>query len=168
MAKVWIVLVILVHGSISCSTGNQTAPSLPASTPEPVPVAISLKQVVDAFNAAGLPMHKQVVYDERTDPNELLGRPGRYVEKMNFTDKRIKEKFKPLNKEMEAANLNCSIEIFKERADAETRHQYLEAIGKPSGMFDSYKFLHKNVLVRIDLKLIPLEADEYKRVLESL
>lgn len=151
------ILFILLLSFVTCSTPQSTAPSMPASTPEPTPVPISLKQVVDAFNTANLPMTGQVVFDERTDPNELLGRPGRYVEKMNFTDKRIKDK-----------RDNCSIEVFKNPEDALTRHQYLEGVGRSAAMFDSYRFLHKNILVRIDLKLVPSEAEEYKRVLETL
>lgn len=151
-----------------CSGPQQTAPSLPATTPGPVPVPISLKQVVEAFNAANLPIGRSVIYNERTDPNELLGRPGRYVEKMNFTDKRIKGNGKSDLKELKDTDLNCSIEIFKNPEDAQNRHQYLENLGRPAAMFDSYKFLHKNILVRIDLKLIPSEADEYKRILGSL
>lgn len=141
----------------ACSR-SQTAPSVPPSTPEPVPVAISLMQVVEVFNNANLPMDKAVVYDERTDPNSLLGRPGRYVEKMNFTDTRVKDKNRR----------ECSIEIFTNEADAKNRFEYLETIGRSGAMFDSYKFLHKNVLVRVDLKLVPSEADEYKKALESL
>lgn len=141
----------------ACYGPQSTAPSMPATTPSPVSVPISLKQVVFAFKAVNLPMTAETIFDERTDPNGLLGRPGRYVEKMNFTDKRIKEK-----------RNHCSIEIFQNYEDALNRYQYVEVIGRTDGMLDSYKFLHKNVLVRINLDLIPSEADEYKRILETL
>lgn len=127
----------------------------PQTVPVTPPPQISLKQVVDVF--AHLPVKDAVIYDERTDPNGLLGRPGRYVEKMNFSDARLPEK-RP----------ECSIEVFNSFEDAKLRKEYIEAIGKASSPMDSYYFLHRNVLVRIDLKLIPSEAEEYKKALESL
>jgi hypothetical protein len=168
MKRLALVVYLFLLGG--CSSDPQMAPSVPASSPAPVPVAISLKQVADAFDAAGLPIGETVVYDERSDPNGLLGRPGRYVEKMNFTDKRIKPpSFVPSNKaDREAALLNCSIEIFKNLDDAQNRHDYLANLGRASGIFDTYRYLHKNVLVRIDLKLIPSEAEEYRRALETI
>lgn len=146
---------LLLAALFSACTASQTAPSLPASTPKPVPVAISLKQVVRAFEK--LPVTKAIVYDETTDPNGLLGRPGQYVEKMNFIDSRDKDK-----------KHDCSIEIFRNTEDAQTRKTYLDAIGKSSSMFASYSYLHKNVLVRISFGVLPTDAEAYRQALESI
>lgn len=141
---------------VACSP-KATAPSLPASTPEPVPVAISLMQVVEAFDKSQLPMTKATIYDETTDPNGLLGRPNRYVEKMNFFDERDKIR-----------KHECSIEIFRNAEDAKARHDYLVTIGKASSLFATYPYLHKNVLVRISFGVLPKDADVYRLALSDL
>lgn len=111
--------------------------------------------VVEAFEP--LPMKNAVIYDERTDPNHLLGRPGGYTDKMNFTDARITEK-----------RDFCTIEVFANNADALRRKTYTEQIGNTAPMFSSYYFLHRNVLVRIDKQLPPSDAEAYRIALESL
>lgn len=116
---------------------------------------LTLMNVVEAFEP--LPVKNAVIYDERTDPNHLLGRPGGYIEKMNFTDERITEK-----------RDFCTIEVFANNADALKRKVYTEQIGDSAPMFSSYYFLHRNVLVRIDKQLPPSDAEAYKIALESL
>jgi hypothetical protein len=143
--------------AIACQSAQQTAPSVPASTPAPVPVAISLKQVIDAFERAGLPIQKRTVFDESTDPNGLLGRPNQYVEKMNFKDPRDKKR-----------GGDCSIEIFRNEQDAKSRKDYTDTIGKSAAIFASYSYLHKNVLVRISFGVVPADADVYRQVLETV
>lgn len=120
------------------------------------PSPLTLEQVRDSFSK--LPMKDAVVYDEKTDPNQLLGRPGRYIAKMNFTDERLPPSDVP----------NCTIEVFHNAADAENRRAYLESVGRGASFLDSYKFLHKNVLVRVDLGLTPSQAAEYETALKSL
>lgn len=140
----------------SCSK-PQTAPSVAPSTPDPVPVAISLAQVIKAFENAKLPIKKRAIYDESTDPNNLLGRPGQYVEKMNFTDARGHK-----------TPLDCSIEVFPDNATAATRKNYIDSIGKAASIYAAYSYLHHNVLVRISFAVLPKDADAYRQALESI
>lgn len=161
------VLLFILVLFTACSK-TQIAPSMSPSTPEPVPVAISLKNVVEAFNKANLPLTDSFVYDERTDINHLLGRPNGYVEKMNFRDARMKVKFKPKTNEERDMQRTCSIEVFASTENAQRRKDYIEAIGKSSPIFSAYCFLYRNILVRIDTELVPSDANEYKAALESL
>lgn len=115
---------------LSCNSPQQIAPSMPASTPEPIAVTISLKQVVDAFERAKLPIEKPVVYDQKTDPNGILGRPNQYVEKINFADSRDKKRGR-----------DCTIEIFRNAEDAKARKDYVDTIGKSAPIFASYSYL---------------------------
>lgn len=145
---------------LTACTANQTAPSVPPSTPEPSPpaaVAVTLKQVVDALTAANLPMLKPTVFDETTDPNKLLGRPNGYIEKMNFQHPSITR-----------PERDCTVEVFRDAESAKRRFEYIDSIGKASTMFASYQYLHRNVLVRISYDLLPSEADAYKLALESI
>jgi hypothetical protein len=118
--------------------------------------SLNLADVRAAF--AHLPVTDMVVYDENTDVNHLLKRPGQYVEKANFTDSRIPPD----------ADRKCTIEVFANAEDMKRRKEYVEAIGNAAAVFGTYLYPHKNVLVRIDFKLPPEQADEYKRALESL
>lgn len=129
---------------VACSSNGSSPP-------------ISLMQVVEAFDNAKFPIINATVYDETTDPNKLLGRPGRYVEKMNFFDERDIEK-----------KNECSIEIFKTAEDAKARKDYLDTVGKAASMFASYSYLHKNVLLRISYGVLPKDAEVYRQALESL
>lgn len=143
----------------ACAAPQQTAPSVPATspTPEQVPVAISLMQVVEAFEQAQLPVSKAVVYNDKTDPNNLLGRPGQYVEKMNFIDPRDKKR-----------KTECTVEVFRLAEDARKRKEYIDSLNHIPMFGGYYTFLHKNVLVRVSFGLVPADAEAYKQALESL
>lgn len=127
-----------------------TAPSVSESP-------LTLMQVVEAFDKAQLPVINATVFDEQTDPNKLLGRPNRYTEKMNFYDARDTDKKR-----------ECSIEIFRNHADAKTRFDYIEGLGKEVSWLGSYNYLHKNVLVRISYGVLPKDAEAYKQALTAL
>lgn len=119
------------------------------------PKPLTLMNVVEAFES--LPIKNAVIYDERTDPNHLLGRPGGYTDKMNFTDERITEE-----------RLNCTIEVFANDIDARKRKEYVDSTGKLAPLLISYNFIHRNVHVRIDKQLPPSDAEAYRIALESL
>ena len=117
-------LVTLVLATTACSSTAGPQPTYtplptytpyptevpPTATPEPTstPVitsapAITVKQVMAAFEAAGLPLTDIESYTAATDPNSLLGRPGQYIDKANWSDLRATDTL--------AAGSN-SIEIF--------------------------------------------------------
>lgn len=145
---------ILIIGLLGCVQPRQSA--------------LTLADVKTAFERQHLPVSDLVIYDENTDVNHLLKRPGQYIEKANFTDSRIKQDFEPATDADRDTLRKCTIEVFASAEDMERRKNYVEAIGKSAAVFGSYLYPHKNVLVRIDFKLPPEQAEEYKRALESL
>ena len=50
---------------------------------------MNASQVAEALKASGLPIGDIQAFDENTDPNGLLGRPGEYTSKAHFLDTRV-------------------------------------------------------------------------------
>lgn len=159
-----IFVIIIALTTVSCSNSSQpssTATPQPTivTTPTPAFNELIADTVILKFKAANLPVVDEVKFTEETDGNNLLGRPGQYIGKINFSDKRTKGK---------AAKQGNSIEIFATAEDLERRKTYTETISKSGGMFLQYIYSHKNVLLRLDHQLLPKEAAEYEAVLKSL
>src|SRR4051812_30618240 len=80
----------------------QTTPSLSGS------------QLAEALTSSGLPSQDVVIYTEETDKNHLLGRPGQYVAKINWTDPRYPDQIE-----------GATIEAFANAAEMNRRAEYL-------------------------------------------
>lgn len=91
------------------------------------------------------------------DPNKLLGRPNQYTEKITWSDSRSQN-----------SNVDCSIELFKNKADADSRKKYLETVIKSMPMLTQYIEQKNNVLIRVDGVLTPSQANEYINVFKSM
>lgn len=128
------------------------------NAPSPTPVnPLTSQQVLNAFKTANLPIADVVIYTDETDPNNLLGRPHQYVGKINFTDTRAKGK-----------KQECTIEVFENKDDMESRKQYTDTISGSGGMFLKYGYAHKNALIRLPHQLLPKDAAAYETILKTL
>lgn len=97
-----------------------------------------------------------VVYDEETDPNGNLGRPGNYIGKADFSDIRIEQNGDDL--------IGGTIEVFENKDDCQDRADYLNALNDPSlGIFgvNAYIYQYDKAVFRIDYDLTPDQAEEY-------
>jgi hypothetical protein len=124
---------------------------------------LSDKQVVEAFQAAGIPIGTVVCQTEATDPNEMLGRPGQYIQKANWVDKRVEQ--------LDSKDpIGGTVEVFDSAAALKARWDYLDALSKGSGMFALNQYMYKgaNVIVRVEYALTPTAAKQYESVLQSL
>ncbi len=120
---------------------------------------ITLKQVQEAMTQAKLPIGGMTVFDAKTDPNSLLGRPFGYLEKATWYDTRAGEK---------DASSECTVEIFKNAAAAGKRKKYLDAISESLPILSQYSYLRKNILLRATKILTPEQAAEYERAIKTL
>jgi hypothetical protein len=111
--------------------------------------------VIAALKKAGLPIAASRVYTESNDPNKLMGRPGQYVGKATFHDRRIKDAA------LSVSN-GGSIETFASKSDASVRFKYICAIAKSSPLFAEYDYLEGSVLLRIASDLTPTQAKGYE------
>ncbi|KHD36064.1 hypothetical protein NL50_09790 [Clostridium acetobutylicum] len=91
------------------------------------------------------------------DSNKLLGRPNQYTEKVTWEDNRSKD-----------SQVDCSIELFKNKDDAKARKDYLEKIIKSMPMLTQYIEQKDNVLLRIDGVLTPAQSKEYINIFDSI
>ena len=113
----------------------------------------------------GLPIRQVGLYTEENDPNKLLGRPGQYVGKANFRDRRAEnDRLKGLD-----MSEGGSIEVFESEEDAERRAAYLEGIAKSGvGPFAEYDYRRGRVLLRVAGNLTPRQAREYEAAFEKV
>ena len=121
---------------------------------------VTAQQILNSFVNAGLPVYNVTILTEDT-PDEVVGRPGSYIEKILWADKRAKQikGFPPVG---------GKIEIFKSNDDLERRKRHLET-GLPVGPpLIEYRYVFKNALIRIHEDLTPKQAAEYERVLQAM
>jgi hypothetical protein len=98
-----------------------------------------------------------------TDPNNLLGRPGGYTSKADWTDSRSKPK---LDDEVQRGG---SVEVYDDPAAAEERAKYIADTLKAAKIFGTeYHYLNGGVLLRVSGALTPDQAAEYEAALKTL
>lgn len=108
--------------------------------------------VTDAFAAAGLPVHRVVVLNAATDPNQLLGRPGQYTSKVTFSDAR-------------RSDAENTVEVFATAAQARTRRDYIARITEGAPFLTQYQVLDGRILARFDRAMLPQEVEQYRSAL---
>jgi hypothetical protein len=104
------------------------------------------------------------VYTEDDDPNKLLGRPSGYTSKVAFSDSRISEKDTEYT-DSDAIERGGSIEVYGDPEGAKQRAEYIQAIGKSSGLANEYDYLNGPILVRVTDNLSPSKAKDYQAAL---
>lgn len=138
---------------------SNSTPAVNANTTASQESSLTGKQVVDALKNAGIPITKEVVFTEETDPNKLLNRPNQYIEKISWDDARMKDS---------SGKENVTLEVFKNDGDLQDRKGYIEKVNKTASFFNQYIYVHKNVLLRINHQLLPKQAEEYEKVFKTL
>lgn len=116
---------------------------------------VKAQAVIDAIQAAKLPITNITPKTAETDPNKLLGRPHQYIEKIDFKDSRVKD-------------AEVYIETFTNAEDLDARYQYVDEIAKRMPMVAQYQIKHKNVLVRLEKAFTPTQVAEYEKVITGL
>jgi hypothetical protein len=176
------VLLMTITVMAACETGGpsqsalpsqsvETSPSPsatvtgePTSSPSPEPAVrdFTAESFLQAMKRADLPVGATVVFDRRTDPNGLLGRPGGYVEKASWADTRV-ECFS------EPPDYDCGgdIEVFDDEADLRERWQYLQGFATAPLIGGFYMWKSDFALVRVGFDLTRARANEYEIFLET-
>jgi hypothetical protein len=110
---------------------------------------------------AGLPVGETVVYNRKTDPNKLLGRPGGYIEKASWADERL-ECF------TDEPDWDCGgdIEIFDDPHDLKERWQYLGGLANTPPIGGFYMWMTEFSLLRVGHDLTRDRAREYEDFFE--
>jgi hypothetical protein len=111
-----------------------------------------------------------IVYDEASDPNSLLGRPGQYVSKAGFHDSRLAGQ-ESLDDAPFAVVKGGDVEVWSTDQGAQERADYVGGIvNSPAGAIFGPEYMYRigPVLLRVSGKLTPPQASEYDRALASV
>ncbi len=121
--------------------------------------------MVQQLEDSGLPVKQVETYTAGNDPNKLLGRPGQYTSKANFSDARAKSDGRKGVEPTEGG----SVEVFADENDAKTRFRYVKKLAeKGGGFFSEYDYLDGLIVLRVSSDLTPNEAAEYEEALGEL
>lgn len=107
------------------------------------------------------------VVTAENDGNHLLGRPGQYTSKIDFTDSRIKASDVEYTKKGDV-DRGGSIEVFADPTDAAARAKYIQAVTKSMPALAEYDYVQGTVLVRVSHYLTPTQAAEYKTAADGI
>lgn len=113
------------------------------------------------MKASGLPIAEIIVYSAETDPNHLLGRPGKYVSFATWHDSRL-----PLGTERDISE-GGDVQIFATAEDAQAYKQYIEAITKSVALLAEYDYQSGVYLLRVSGRLTPDQAVAYQKAFED-
>lgn len=143
--------------TVDTKPSSSAASSTPAAeTPDAESVVKSLAESIGDAQPA-------TVYTAATDPNNLLGRPGGYTSKADFTDGRAKPK---LDDEVQNGG---SVEVYADPAEAEERATFVaETLDKMKIFGTEYHYLKGGILLRVSGALTPEQAAEYEKALDQL
>jgi hypothetical protein len=124
-----LVAAVLLGAVAAGCGGPDELPPAPTTTTRPGPATIRAADLVKAF--AGLPLTQTRCYTQADDPNSLLGRPGQYVDRCAWHDRRIHDPFPQVTEaDGPPTAIGGSIELFAGHADAAEREQYLADFGE--------------------------------------
>ena len=120
---------------------------------------VSPESIIDKLQKADYPINNVISYTESNDPNELLGRPGQYTQKINFADLRLEQ-------QNEENPIGGSIEVFKNKKDCQDRVDYLEEISQSSS-YTEYNCQFDNILLRLNKGLTSDDAESYVTAVQN-
>jgi hypothetical protein len=103
------------------------------------------------------------VYSAEDDPNELLGRPGQYIAKVNFIDTTVVDA--PIAYDVAEGG---SIEVFESQDLAQARSDYVQSVTQTVPTLIEYDFVVGTVLLRLSKSLTPDDAGAYEAALATI
>jgi hypothetical protein len=171
MKRLYLLLVLLVLALAGCgSATTQQVTVTPAPTAQPTQATKAVAtayagqtalQVIQHLQAHRLPIGVTYVYTAETDLNHLLGRPGQYTGKAEFTDTRL-----PASGD-QGANISVSdggsVEVFATVTDAQHRFAYIQGLSTSgNALFAEYEYLDGEAILRVSNALTPAQVAAYK------
>ena len=110
-------------------------------------------------------------FDESNDPNNQLGRPNQYIDKVSWPDKRIDPKFESdgyYDSEIDPTEYKGgTIEKFKTQEDLNRRYTYIKNITLNAPLLNQYMYKKGLFLMRLDKDFTPTQAKQYEKEFNS-
>lgn len=164
--------VIALSGVAACGSEPATIPDTKgaataeaaADRAQDTTAGLDAAGVAKALAEAGLPARLSVTFDESTDPNKLLGRPGGYTSKAAFVDSRVDAPWA----EKGDVLLGGSVEVFPTSEAAQRRAEYVKTLAESSPIFAEYTYVQGPVVLRVSKELAPKDAAEYEAALGKI
>lgn len=116
---------------------------------------VTAAQIVSELQKAGYPIDNVQEYTESSDPNQLLGRPNQYIQKINFADMRFVQSDS-------SDPVGGSIEIFENSSDCEKRAEYISSVSEALPVMTEYAYQFDNILLRLPKIMLPVDAENYE------
>lgn len=107
---------------------------------------LTAEQIVEQLKTDyDLPIVQELTYDEETDVNGLLGRPGQYTSKTNWNDERDTESVNYQNDDNMTADGSdfraCTVEVFATPSDANDKKEYIESTWKNNDLLSQDQYI---------------------------
>ena len=156
-------LLALTACGTDSTNSTTTGTTKPASSSSDKSATLDAEQVVKALANTVAEAEPATVYTAKTDKNNLLGRPGGYTSKADFTDDRAQPDLD------DAVQKGGTIEVYDDPADANERAEFIASTLKKMKIFGTeYHYLNGGTLLRVSGELTPDEAAEYETALNKL
>ena len=163
-------------GSPSATAPSSARTSIPArsaarSAPAPSAPRDPAAQLAgkDAAGVVGwlkqqhVPVTVTKVYDENSDPNHRLGRPGGYTSKAAFQDARVPAD--NYGTDVDDRDRGGSVEVFSSRSAAVDRAREIQTKLKAFGLGSEYDYVVDGDLIRVTGTVTPSQATSYQQAL---
>ena len=171
---VFVIVVLLIAVGILIVSLNKkdTTETKETSNTEKVEVKkkeLTAENIIEEMKKKNENIGKILVFNEETDFNSLLGRPGQYTSKATFEDIRIEQTNKNLDPEFcseleREEPIGGTIEVFNNEKDMKKRKDYIDALTSSMSMIAEYSYGKDKFLLRLDNEIMPSQAEEYEKI----
>ena len=144
--------------------GESESTTSPAGADQAEGSTLTAAEVVDRLQTAGLPIGTVTAYDEASDPNGLLGRPGQYTGKSVFIDTRLEASAGSVT----GVEAGGDVESFDSEQALSDRANYLSAFADEPPLGGWYQYEAGNVILRVSFDLTPDQAAQYDAALQDI
>lgn len=149
-----------------CSDDGGSSPAAPAGAGQNQARTLTAQQLVERLTAEGLPITDVLVFDENTDPNKLMGRPGQYTSKAAFVDTRVD--LDEAGSDPGDVSRGGGVEVFADESAAKARHKYVTALAQSMPILNEYTYQAGRYVVRVSRLLPPAQAAEYEAAVKRI
>ena len=161
-----VLVALLCVALVGCGAGQDAQTPVAQKEVKPPTAEEAMQALQLQFPEA---FEKVIVYDEQSDPNGLLGRPGQYIGKADFIDSRIEMNQNPtMTDEMKEGG---TLECFENESTCNSRYEELCRLsGADMGAFgvNAYIYKYDQAIFRVSYDVTPSDAAAYQTAMDAI